>query len=125
MDNYQALQEFWSGFGVNAYDEQTVFSNGEQPAYPHITYESAGGGYLNTTTLSASIWDRTPSWSWLKQKAEQIKKYIGHGGVSLRTDDGIIWIKLPETTAFSQPIDSGEDTVKRMHLTIEVDFMTT
>lgn len=125
MDNYQALQTFWSGFGVSAYDEQTVFDKGNQPAYPHITYESAGGGYMNTATLSASLWSKSTSWAWLKQKAEEIKKSIGYGGVRLKTDDGIIWIKLPETATFSAPFDSGDDTIKRMRMTIEVDFMTT
>lgn len=125
MDNYQALQTFWEGFGVSAYDEQTVFDNGNQPAYPHITYEAAGGGYMNTATLSASLWDRSTSWAWIKQKTEEIKKSIGYGGVRINTDDGIIWIKLPETVTFSAPFDSGEDTVKRMRMTIEVDFMTT
>ena len=110
---------------MNAYDDQTVFDNGNQPAYPHITYESAGGGYLNSTTLSASLWNKTTSWTWLKQKSEEIRKAIGHGGVTIKTDDGIIWIKLPYATRFSEPLESGDDTVKRMHMSIEVDFMTT
>lgn len=125
MNNYQALQAFWQGFGVSAYDDQTVFDEGRHPAYPHITYESAGGGYLNTATLSASLWDKTTSWAWLKQKTEEIRKTIGYGGVRLKTDDGIIWIKLPETSTFAAPFDSGDDTVKRMRMTVEVDFMTT
>jgi len=125
MDNYQALQTFWDGFGVSAYDEQTVFDEGQQPAYPHITYESAGGGYLNTQMLSASIWDRNTSWAWIKTKVEEIRKAIGYGGTQLKTDGGYLWIKLPESSAFSSPLDSGDETVKRMRMSIEVDFMTT
>ena len=80
---------------------------------------------MNTATLSASLWDRSTSWAWIKQKTEEIKKSIGYGGVRINTDDGIIWIKLPETVTFSAPFDSGEDTVKRMRMTFEVDIMTT
>lgn len=124
MDNYQALQSFWEGFDLEAYDEQTVFTEDTMPSFPHITYESAGGGYMSTTVLYASIWDKSTSWGWLKQKSDEIRKAIGYGGQKVETDDGYLWIKLPENTEFSQPIDSGDDTVKRMRLNIEVDFMT-
>lgn len=125
MDNYQALQSFWESFGVEAYDDQTVFNEGNLPAFPHITYESASGGYLNSATLSASIWDRTATWGFLKQKAEEIKRYIGYGGKQIKTDGGYLWIKLPESTRFDWPEDSGEDGVLRIRINIEVDFLTT
>ena len=82
MDSWQALHAFWSGFDVPAYDEQTVFDERYSPAYPHITYESAAGTNGNTELLTASLWDmvdpteQTASWSWLKQKAEEIKHAI-------------------------------------------------
>ena len=105
MDNYQALQSFWESFGVDAYDEQTVFDEGNLPAFPHITYEAASGGYLNSTILAANLWHRTTSWGWL--------------------DTGYLWIKLPETTPFDSPEDSGDDAILRIRMNIEVDFLTT
>ena len=83
MDSWQALNDFWSRFNVPAYDEQTVFDERYSPAYPHITYESAAGTNGNTELLTASLWDmvdpteQTASWSWLKQKAEEIKHRRG------------------------------------------------
>lgn len=129
MDSWQALNAFWSGFDVPAYDEQTVFDERYSPAYPHITYESAAGTNGNTELLTASLWDmvdpteQTASWSWLKQKAEEIKHAIGYGGLKMEVEGGGIWIKLPETSPFSRPMPSGEDNILRIQMNIEVDYI--
>lgn len=123
MDSWQALHAFWSGFDVPAYDEQTVFDERYSPAYPHITYESAAGTNGNTELLTASLWDMTASWSWLKQKAEEIKHAIGYGGLKMEVEGGGIWIKLPETSPFSRPMPSGEDNILRIQMNIEVDYI--
>ena len=129
MDSWQALNAFWSGFDVPAYDEQTVFDERYSPAYPHITYESAAGTNGNTELLSASLWDmvdpteQTASWAWLKKKAEEIKHAIGYGGLKMEVEGGGIWIKLPETSPFSRPMPSGEDNILRIQMNIEVDYI--
>ena len=130
MDSWQVLNSFWGGFGMPAYDEQTFFAEGEAPAYPHITYESASGMNGATELLSASIWDRvdpdvtkTASWSWIKQKSEEIKNAIGYGGVKIKVGGGGIWIKIPETSPFSRPIPSGDDNLLRIQMNIEVDYI--
>ena len=129
MDSWQALNAFWSGFDVPAYDEQTVFDERYSPAYPHITYESAAGTNGNTELLTASLWDmvdpteQTASWSWLKQKAEEIKHAIGYGGLKMKVEGGGIWIKLPNTSPFSRPMPSGEDNILRIQMNIEVDYI--
>lgn len=130
MDSWQALNTFWNGFELPAYDEQTVFFEGRSPAYPHITYESASGINGNTELLSASIWDRidpevsqTASWSWLKQKAEEIKNTIGYGGIKMVVGGGGIWIKIPETSPFARPLPSGAENILRIQMNIEVDYI--
>lgn len=125
MDNFAALQEFWESFGVDAYDEQTYFTEGDSPAYPHITYESVSGTFASSKLLSAHLWDRSPGWKWLKQKAEEIKHEIG-GGITKRVDDGVVWFRIPETTPFAQIIPSGseDDLIKRILLYVEIEFLT-
>ena len=130
MDSWQALHAFWSGFDVPAYDEQTIFAEGDAPAYPHITYESAGGINGNSDLLTASLWDRidpdstqTASWIWLKQKAEEIKNAIGYGGITIQVEGGGLWLKLPESSPFSRPLPSGEDNILRIQMNIEVDYI--
>lgn len=125
MDSFAALQSFWQSFGVDAYDEQTYFTEGDLPAYPHITYESVSGTFTSNKLLSGYLWDRSPSWQWLKQKAESIRTAIGSGRV-MEVDEGAIWFRIPETTPFAQAIPSGseDDQVKRMLLYVEVEFLT-
>ena len=56
MNKWQTQQAFWGSFGIPAYDDQTVFTEGELPAYPHITYESFGGNMGQETQVSVSLW---------------------------------------------------------------------
>lgn len=125
MDNFAALQTFWESFGVDAYDEQTYFTEGTTPAFPHITYESVSGTFASQKLLSGYLWDKSESWVWLKQKAEQIKQEIG-SGITYKVDDGVIWFRIPEATPFAQIIPSGSDNdrVKRILLYVEVEFLT-
>lgn len=127
MDNFQAIQAFWEMFGVDAYDEQTTFDEGDLPAFPHITYESFSGTWESARTMSAHLWNRQQngSWAWIKQKAEEIKKTIGNG-IVLHVDDGVMWFRIPEYTPFAQVIRSGSDDVKiqRIFLNVEVEFLT-
>ena len=125
MDNFSALQQFWESFGVDAYDEQTYFTAGDQPAYPHITYESISGTWTSNKLLSAYLWDRSTSWQWLKQKSEAIKHEIGSGRV-VAVDDGAIWFRIPEMTPFAQAIPSGseDDLIKRILMYVEIEFLT-
>ena len=125
MDNFQAIQSFWDRFGVDAYDEQTTFDEGDLPAYPHITYESFSGTWTSSRTMSAHLWSRSSSWAWIKHKAEQIKKEIGNG-ILIHVDDGALWFRIPEYTPFAQVIGSGSDDekVQRIFLNVEVEFLT-
>ena len=123
MNNWQALQQFWEGFDIDAYDEQTAFTHGTSPAYPHLTYESVSGTWESRRTLSASLWYRSTSWRDIKEKADMIKSQIG-AGRTVPVDDGIIWFRIPEYTPFAQVVDSGDDNIRRILLNIEVEFLT-
>lgn len=123
MNNWQAIQSFWEEFGLDAYDDQTVFTEGTMPSYPHITYQSASGNFAQQSTLTASIWYRSySSWAEIKDKADQIRKAIG-SGIIKHTDEGIVWFRVPEFTTFAQPVDSGDDSVRRIVVNVEVEFL--
>lgn len=125
MDNFAALQAFWESFDVDAYDEQTYFTKGSVQAFPHITYESVSGTWTSQKLLSGYLWNKSESWAWLKQKAEEIKHEIG-SGITLKVDDGVMWFRIPESTPFAQIIPSGseDDRIKRILLYVEVEFLT-
>ena len=131
MDNWQALQKFWGSFEWPAYDEQTAFPEGYVPAFPHITYESGDGDFGRVAFLVAQLWDKdagtySVNWSKIKQKATEIKDYIGQGGVKINVDGGQLWIKIPDSMSFAMPIgaDPDDPTIKRILLNVEVEFLS-
>lgn len=124
-DIWQAQNQFWNSFTWKAYDDQTIFTEGDLPAYPHITYESASGAFGTEATLSVHLWDRATSWAAIKQKADEIKSALSRGGVLVPHEDGYIWLKIPENTVFSRPFDTGssDELVKRIMLTVSAEYL--
>lgn len=125
MNNFQAIKSFWGSFGLNAYDEQAYFTRSKHPAFPHITYEASSGTFASSKTSSAHLWGRSKSWTELQATAETIKNAIGSGRL-IAVDDGVVWFKIPEATPFAQVIASGsnDDLIKRILLTVEIEFLT-
>lgn len=120
----QALQTFWSSFGIPAYDESTVPTGSNAPAFPYITYNVVTDSlYGNSVAMTASVWDRSSSWQFVTEKSHQIGADIGVGGKSISVDGGYIWIK--RGTPFSQRMaDDSDDMVRRIYMNISVDFLT-
>ena len=125
MDKWQAQDQFWNSFGIPAYDENTVFSEGDEPAYPHITYEAQNGVMGQQLGLSASIWYRSESWAAISQKADEILARVKHG-VIIMVNGGYFWIKLPETTPFAQRVgnDGSDELVKRIYISLSAESLT-
>lgn len=121
-DYAQAFHDFWSGFGWKAYDSATVPSSDMNPEMPRITYELAKDEFLSYVALSASLWDRSYSWESISKKADEIYDYIGLGGRFIWYDEGHIWIRRGHP--FAQRMADPDDTVRRIYLNIEVEYIT-
>lgn len=76
-----------------------------------------------TASVNASLWYRSTALSEIKQKADEILHQI-KGGVVIQIDNGFFWFKVPEVTPFAQPVDSGNDTIKRILISMEVESLT-
>lgn len=119
MNKIQALHSFWSGFGLKAYDENSVPENAE---LPYITYEVASDDFDNQLLLTASLWYRESSWKNIQEKALQIESYIGKGGQRIDYDNGCMWIW--RANPFSQRAgDSNDDLIRRIIINITVEFI--
>lgn len=70
----KALNQFWNGFGIPAYLENSVPDDAE---LPYITYTLTIPSWDNTTTHNAMIWYRANSIAPVAEKAEEIAKAIG------------------------------------------------
>ena len=119
MDKAQALNGFWSSFGLACYDEQTVPDNA---VLPYITYETITDSLDNRLRLTGSLWYRSRSWEDITDKAQDIADYIGPGGVNLPYEGGSLWIT--RGLSFAQRIaDPNDDGIRRIYLSINAEFL--
>lgn len=124
MTKAAALYQFFSSFGLTAYEENSVYDMDEAPSFPYLTYELNTDSFSDTSTsLSCSLWYRSTSWVQANDKVEEISKAIGIGGIMLKCDGGYIWIKRGSPFAQSMGDDS-DDMIKRKYINISADFFT-
>lgn len=119
MTALQALDKFWNGFGLVAYDENTVPDNA---ILPYITYEASKGFFNESIAMSASIWYHSSSWAGVTTKEEQISDFIGRGGRMISFDGGAFWIS--KGTPWAQRMsDPSDEMIRRVVLNVEVEFI--
>ena len=120
MDKAQALDAFFSSFGWEAYDENSV---PEDAPKHYITYEINTDSIGNQILISASLWDYNESWARLQQKAEEIAQYIvTQQPPSIPIDNGRLYIT--KGVPFAQRQEGIEAPWKRMLLNIGIEFFT-
>ena len=116
-DKWTALHTFFNGFGITAYDENTV---PDEAQTPYITYEAATSAFDEKIPLVASLWYRSNSWAEISQKAEEISATIG-GGYGVRYDGGRAWFTM--ATPFAQRMEEPNDaSMRRIVLQIGVEY---
>lgn len=119
-----AFYDFFSSFGMKAYEENSVPSNEDGgPEFPYITYELITDEFGDEVPITFSTWHRSESWIEANAKAEEISERIGRGGIFLDCKGGAIWIKRGSPFATRRGDDS-DDLVKRVYFNISVEFWT-
>lgn len=119
MNAEQALHNFWSGFGLTAYDENSVPDEAEMP---YITYNVVTDCFDTEVSLTASLWYRSLSWVDITNLAYQISKAIGYSGKTLKTDDGYLWLKRGQP--FAQRMGDDDKNIKRMYINITAEYFS-
>ena len=120
MTKEAALYNFWSMFGLPAYEENAVPSDAE---FPYITYQVVTDSFGNDVALTGSVWYRSTSWKEANAKAQEISNILSRGGVTIACDGGIIWLK--RGVPFAQSMgDESDELIKRKYLNITAEFMT-
>lgn len=118
MDAEQVIHNFWSSFGIPAYDDNSV---PQDAVLPYITYDISYDSFDNDVVMNASIWDRTTSWDELSRTAKEITDNYRNNGVKLRTDRGIVWIK-PGNPLYRR-MGNDDQNIKRMILNIICEYI--
>lgn len=119
MDKWQAVDAFWSGFSLPAYDENSVPDNATMP---YITYAAVTSSFEQPITLTGSIWYRSTSWTDISKKADEIARFIGVSYKAIKLDDG--YMVLSKGNPFAQRMADEDDSVRRMYLMIDTEFCT-
>ena len=129
MDKAQALHNFWSGFGIPAFDETSVPDEQDRAdlygdAFPYITYTVATDSFEAPVTLNASLWYKSNSWADISKKTEEIAQKIEEAyPITTEIDNGRIFIT--KGRPFAQRMEEpNDDNVRRMYLTISVEYLT-
>ena len=120
MTKAAAIYQFWSSFGLTAYEENTVPTDA---AFPYITYQLVTDSFDLEIPLTSSIWYRSESWAGINAKTEEISQTIIRGGKIIPCDGGAIWIKRGHPFAQNMR-DESDDLIKRKYLNITAEFMT-
>ena len=120
MTKAAAIYQFWNGFGLTAYEENSV---PDDATFPYITYQLVTDSFDREIPLTASIWYRSESWSGINAKTEEISQKISRGGKIIPCDGGAIWLKRGQPCAQSMG-DESDDLIKRKYLNITAEFMT-
>ena len=136
MTKEAALWAFWSGFGLHAFEENSVptdpvkrgeFFSSAGSEFPYITYQLSTGSFGESIPLTASIWDRDrdgySAGRANNAKANEISRFIGRSGIMVDFDGGSIWIQRgsPFSSTMSEPSD---DKIKRKVLNISAEFIS-
>ena len=116
MDKWQAIQSFWEGFDIPAYDQNSV---PDDAVAPYITYEAKTADFENALPLSGSIWYRSSSWRDISKKADQIADSLKK---IIKIDGGYMFIT--RGSPFAQRLNDPNDTVKRIYINLMVEFYT-
>lgn len=121
MNKDQAIHTFWSGFGIPAYDEQTVPDDAKMP---YITYRVVTDSIGNVCNLTGSIWYRSTSWKKISDKAAEVAQAVGqYGFTKLKLDDGYVW--FTKGAPFAQRMsDPASDMIRRIYLNVQAEFLT-
>ena len=123
MTKEAAMYNFWSMFGLPAYEENSVPSGEDGAEFPYITYQVVTDSFGNDVALAGSVWYRSTSWKESNAKAQEISNVLGSGGVTLACDGGIIWLR--RGVPFAQSMgDDSDDLIKRKYLNITAEFIT-
>ena len=120
MTKAAAIYQFWSSFGLTAYEENTVPTDA---AFPYVTYQLVTDSFDREVPVTASIWYRSESWTAVNAKTEEISAHIGLGGKIIKCDGGRIWIKRGQPFAQNMG-DESDDLIKRKYLNLTFEIMT-
>lgn len=120
-DRWEAQYQFWSSFGIAAYEVNSVPEDAEMP---RITYEAAVSPFDTSVPITATIWDRsTEGWAFLDKKADEIEQRIKSMGCP-KIDGGRYRVWIGDAKFAQNMGDPDDKLIRRKILNVNFEFMT-
>lgn len=115
-----AFHAWIEDFGMPAYSSACVPTNAR---LPYITYEFSSGMFGEQQhAIVVNVWyGENASESEVNDKAEEIGRALGLGGVRLACEGGMVWLMRGEP--FSQTV-SDTAGLHRRYINITAEFLT-
>ena len=91
---------------------------------PYGTYEYIESAFdAGEVGLTVNLFFRTESEAVPDEKAQELSKKIGYGGVTIPCDEGYIWLK--RGSPFCQSLTYENDpAIKRRYINITAEYLT-
>ena len=91
---------------------------------PYGTYEYIDSAFdAGEVGLTVNLFFRTESEAIPDEKAQELSKRIGYGGVTIPCDEGYIWLK--RGSPFCQSLTYENDpAIKRRYINITAEYLT-
>lgn len=132
MNKQQAINAFWRGFGVLAFEENSVpddkainaliESGAAASKFPYITYQVVTDDYNGVALATASVWDRNSSWETADMLSNTIARAIQNMN-TVKLDDGRFYVV--KGSPFTQHMSEDNDpAIRRVILNIGYHFFT-
>lgn len=119
MKKEEALHNFISSFGWNAYAEDEV---ADDATLPYITYENVVDSFGGEVTITVSLWDRKKSWTSVTNKKDEISEAITRGGKIVPYTNGAMWVK--KGSPFAQRMADTDKSIRRIVLNLSVEYLS-
>lgn len=123
MTKEQRLNQFWSSFGLLAYEENSVPDGEDAPDFPYLTYSVTTDSLGSQVALTASLWYRSSHWTAVNAKTAEISAAIGMGGIALPIDGGVMWLMRGQPFAQNMS-DPDDNMIRRKYLNLTVEYLT-
>lgn len=123
MTKAAAIYNFFSSFGIPAYEENSIYDTTEELNFPYLTYELKSDSWNDgqNVPVSVSLWYREHTLTNINAKTEEISHTIGYIGTMIEFDGGKILITRGHPFAQTAGQDA-DDLVKRKIISLSFRF---
>lgn len=121
-----AIYQWMNSFGIPAYAATSTPDEGDDEwlGFPYLTYDLVLGDWMQgEVNMAVNLWDRTDSEAALNAKVREMREELRGGGVTLRCDGGMLWLKQGSPWAQAVRVEGEDEKIKRRYINVNVEYL--